>query len=178
MASIERLLACGQSLWLDYVDRNLIHGGGLARLVDEGLRGVTSNPTIFHQAITGTDAYDEAILDLLQADHEIDAETLYEWLAIQDIQSACDALAPVFEATQGTDGFVSRSCRAVTAARAPAGLPIGNVRRQKFAPPPHEDLARWTCAWRVSRSLNQSGTGRRPSRDYCQPDLHLRQFGT
>ncbi len=107
MASIERLLACGQSLWLDYVDRNLITGGGLARLVDEGLRGVTSNPTIFHQAITGTDAYDEAILDLLQADHEIDAETLYEWLAIQDIQIACDVLEPVYRATHGADGFVS-----------------------------------------------------------------------
>ncbi len=107
MASIERLLACGQSLWLDYVDRNLLTGGGLARLVDEGLRGVTSNPTIFHQAITGSDAYDEAILDLLQADHEIDAETLYEWLAIQDIQMACDLLQPVYERSEGADGFVS-----------------------------------------------------------------------
>ena len=107
MASIERLLECGQSLWLDYVDRNLLTGGGLARLVDEGLRGVTSNPTIFHQAITGSDAYDDAVLDLLQADHEIDAETLYEWLAIQDIQMACDALRPVYDNTEGADGFVS-----------------------------------------------------------------------
>lgn len=107
MASIERLRECGQSLWLDYVDRNLITGGGLARLVDEGLRGVTSNPTIFHQAITGSDAYDEAILDLLQADHDIDAETLYEWLAIQDIQMACDVLHPVYEASGHADGFVS-----------------------------------------------------------------------
>ena len=107
MASIAHLLACGQSLWLDYVDRDLLAGGGLARLVDDGLRGVTSNPTIFHQAITGTRAYDDAILDLLQADHEVDAETLYEWLAIQDIQAACDTLAPVHEHTEGADGFVS-----------------------------------------------------------------------
>ena len=107
MASIEHLLECGQSLWLDYVDRNLLTGGGLERLVDEGLRGVTSNPTIFHQAITGTDAYDEAILDLIQADHELDGETLYEWLAIQDIQTACDHLRPVYERTGGADGFVS-----------------------------------------------------------------------
>ena len=107
MASIQHLLECGQSLWLDYVDRNLITGGGLERLVDEGLRGVTSNPTIFHQAITGTDAYDEAILDLIQADHEVDGELLYEWLAIQDIQMACDRLLPVYEQTHGADGFVS-----------------------------------------------------------------------
>jgi len=107
MASIAHLLDCGQSLWLDYVDRNLITGGGLERLVDEGLRGVTSNPTIFHQAITGTDAYDEGILDLIQADHELDAETLYEWLAVQDIQMACDVLLPVYEQTRGADGFVS-----------------------------------------------------------------------
>ncbi len=107
MASIQHLLECGQSLWLDYLDRNLITGGGLERLVDEGLRGVTSNPTIFHQAITGTNAYDDAILDLIQADHELDAELLYEWLAIQDIQMACDRLRPVYDRTEGADGFVS-----------------------------------------------------------------------
>ena len=107
MASIQHLLDCGQSLWLDYVDRNLLTGGGLARLIDEGLRGVTSNPTIFHQAITGSNAYDEAILDLIQADHEVDSETLYEWLAVQDIQMACDQLAHVHAASKGADGFVS-----------------------------------------------------------------------
>ncbi|MEX2576261.1 MAG: transaldolase, partial [Halofilum sp. (in: g-proteobacteria)] len=107
MASIAHLLECGQALWLDYVDRDLLTGGGLERLVDDGLRGVTSNPTIFHQAITGSPAYDEAILDLIQADHELDAERLYEWLAIQDIQMACDQLAPVYERTEGHDGFVS-----------------------------------------------------------------------
>ncbi len=107
MASIQHLLDCGQSLWLDYVDRNLVSDGGLARLIDSGLRGVTSNPTIFHQAITGSNAYDEAILDLIQADHEVDPETLYEWLAVQDIQAACDQLAHVYAATRGADGFVS-----------------------------------------------------------------------
>ncbi|MDZ7749374.1 MAG: transaldolase family protein [Halofilum sp. (in: g-proteobacteria)] len=112
MASIQQLLECGQSLWLDYVDRKLLTGGGLERLVDEGLRGVTSNPTIFHQAITGTSAYDEAILDLIQADHELDGEILYEWLAIQDIQMACDQLRPVYERTAGTTASsVSRSRR-------------------------------------------------------------------
>lgn len=107
MASIAHLLDCGQALWLDYVDRGLLTGGGLERLVDDGLRGVTSNPTLFHQAITGGDAYDEAILDLIQADHEMDAERLYEWLAIQDIQMACDQLRSVYDSTEGHDGFVS-----------------------------------------------------------------------
>lgn len=107
MASIAHLLECGQALWLDYVDRNLVSDGGLEQLVGDGLRGITSNPTIFHQAITGSDAYDEAILDLVQSDHEIDAERLYEWLAIQDIQMACDQLRSVYDATQGEDGFVS-----------------------------------------------------------------------
>lgn len=107
MASIAHLLDCGQALWLDYVDRELLTGGGLTRLVDEGLRGVTSNPTIFHQAMTGSRAYDEAILDLVQADHDITPERLYEWLAIQDIQMACDQLKPVYDETEGRDGFVS-----------------------------------------------------------------------
>lgn len=107
MASMRRLLERGQSLWLDYVDRNLLTGGGLERLVDEGLRGVTSNPTIFHQAITGSHDYDEAILDLIQADHEVTPETLYEWLAVQDIQMAADILRPVYDDSAGADGFVS-----------------------------------------------------------------------
>lgn len=107
MASIRNLLEHGQSVWLDYVDRSLLTGGGLERLIDEGLRGVTSNPTIFHQAITGSDAYDAAILDLIQADHEVTPETLYEWLAVQDIQAAADLLRPVHDATEGADGFVS-----------------------------------------------------------------------
>lgn len=97
----------GQSIWLDYIDRNLVSNGGLKSLVEDGVRGVTSNPTIFHKAITHGNDYDEAILDLIQADHEIDDETLYQWLAIQDIQMAADALQPVYESSKGTDGFVS-----------------------------------------------------------------------
>ena len=107
MASIRQFLERGQSLWLDYVDRNLLTGGGLERLVDEGLRGVTSNPTIFHQAMTSGHDYDDAILDLIQADPDVAPETLYEWLAVQDIQMAADVLQPVYAASAGSDGFVS-----------------------------------------------------------------------
>jgi transaldolase len=107
MASIEHLLECGQSLWLDYVDRDLLTQGGLKRMIDMGVCGVTSNPSIFHQAITSTQAYDDAIRDLIQADPAVDAETVYEWLAVQDVQQACDQLQPVFKSTKGDDGFVS-----------------------------------------------------------------------
>ncbi len=107
MASMRQFLERGQSLWLDYVDRSLLTRGGLERLVDEGLRGVTSNPTIFHQAMTSGSDYDDVILDLIQADHEVSPETLYEWLAVQDIQMAADILQPVYAKTAGSDGFVS-----------------------------------------------------------------------
>ncbi|NIR30449.1 MAG: transaldolase [Gammaproteobacteria bacterium] len=107
MSNMLTLYQYGQSMWLDYIDRDLLVNGGLARLVEEGLRGVTSNPTIFHKAITGGHQYDDAIRDLLQADPQMDAETLYEWLAIQDVQWAADILRPVYENSNGTDGFVS-----------------------------------------------------------------------
>lgn len=96
-----------QSVWLDYIDRNLLIHGGLGELVGAGVRGVTSNPTIFHKAITTTTEYDDAILDLLQADHNIDEETLYQWLIVNDIQKAADILKPVYKSSEGTDGFVS-----------------------------------------------------------------------
>ncbi|PLW81351.1 transaldolase [Kineobactrum sediminis] len=95
-----------QSAWLDYLDRNLLVGGGLQELIASGLRGVTSNPTIFHKAITGSNDYDDTIRDLLQGDPEVEEEILYEWLAIQDIQRAADILKPVYESSEGADGFV------------------------------------------------------------------------
>lgn len=97
----------GESTWLDYVDRNLVTRGGLKTLIDGGLRGVTSNPTIFHSAITGSGDYDDAVLDLMQADHEIPVTGLYEWLTVQDVQMAADLLRPVYDSSGGTDGFVS-----------------------------------------------------------------------
>ena len=87
----------GQSVWLDYIDRNLLSHGGLRTLVAEGLRGVTSNPTIFHKAIAKSEDYNETILDLLQADPEMDVVTLYKWLTIEDVQMAADILAPVYK---------------------------------------------------------------------------------
>lgn len=107
MADIFELFRHGQSLWLDYLGRSLLVGDGLERLVGEGLRGVTSNPTIFYKAIAGTGDYDDTIRDLLQADHEISAGDIYRWLTIQDTQAAADILRGVYESSRGTDGYVS-----------------------------------------------------------------------
>jgi len=107
MSVIIDLFREGQSLWLDYIGRSLFLDAGLKRLVNAGLRGVTSNPTIFYKAIAGTDDYDDTIRDLLQADHEISAVGLYRWLTIQDTQAAADILRGVYESSGAADGYVS-----------------------------------------------------------------------
>ena len=96
----------GQSVWLDYLSRDLIRSGRLEEMIaTDGLRGITSNPTIFHGAISGSDTYDEEIASLSASG--LDAEESFESLAIGDIRAACDILLRVYEATQGRDGFVS-----------------------------------------------------------------------
>jgi len=97
----------GQSIWLDHIDRRFVRNGELAALVEnDGLRGVTSNPSIFEKAIGAGGDYDEAISALL-AERDLSAMELYERLAIQDIQDACDVLRPVYDATRRRDGYVS-----------------------------------------------------------------------
>lgn len=96
----------GQSLWYDNIQRSLITSGELQTLIDEyGVLGLTSNPTIFERAITTTTDYDEAIARLVQ--QGADTQTIYEALAIADIQAAADVLEPIFEQTNGVDGYVS-----------------------------------------------------------------------
>ncbi len=98
----------GQSVWLDYIRRSLITSGELQRLVeDDGLRGVTINPTIFEKAIAGSTDYDEAIRSRLAEESHVDARTLYEALAIEDVQRVADVLRPSYEETERADGFVS-----------------------------------------------------------------------
>ena len=97
----------GQSVWLDYIRRNLLTSGELKRLIEQdGLAGVTSNPAIFEKAITGSTDYTEALVEL-QKRKDLDAMGVYEILAIQDIQAAADALRPVYEQTRMRDGYVS-----------------------------------------------------------------------
>src|SRR5580765_407456 len=97
----------GQSVWLDFVSRELLKSGGLKKLIDEdGLRGVTSNPSIFEKAIGHGDDYDELIA-AAEAAGDRDPGALFEGLAIHDIQEGADALSPVYQQTQGRDGYIS-----------------------------------------------------------------------
>ncbi len=96
----------GQSIWLDYIHRGILRSGELRRLVEEdGISGVTSNPTIFEKAITGSSDYDESFARLV-AERKSVAE-IYEALIVEDIRAACDVLRPVFDEARGADGYVS-----------------------------------------------------------------------
>jgi transaldolase / glucose-6-phosphate isomerase len=97
----------GQSVWLDFVSRDLLKSGGLAKLISEdGLRGVTSNPSIFEKAIGHGDDYDALIAEA-EANGDLDPGALFEDLAVRDIQEGADALSSVYEQTQRRDGFIS-----------------------------------------------------------------------
>ena len=95
----------GQSIWLDYIERSFMTSGGLTTYVQRGLRGVTSNPAIFAKAIGKGSAYDVQIQQLAQAGKS--AQEIYEALAIEDARMAADTLHPVFEESDGTDGYFS-----------------------------------------------------------------------
>jgi len=98
----------GQSVWLDNISRDLLNNKELERLIEEvGLKGVTSNPTIFQKAIGSGSAYDGQIEQLLSINSSLSADDLFEELAISDIQRAADVLFPVYKKTTGIDGFVS-----------------------------------------------------------------------
>jgi transaldolase/glucose-6-phosphate isomerase len=97
----------GQSIWLDFISKELMQSGELHRLVKEDhLKGLTSNPSIFEKAIAQTNDYDEAIAILSKKD-PYNAKVVYENIAIADIQAAADLLRPVYEESQGLDGFAS-----------------------------------------------------------------------
>ena len=98
---------CGQRVWLDNLSRTLLREGALRRLMEEdGVAGVTSNPTIFYKAISESPYYRDD-LAALKRDARLSAEERYERLASPDIQAACDLLRPVFDASGGEDGYVS-----------------------------------------------------------------------
>lgn len=108
MNRLRELEACGQAVWLDYIHRDMLEGGELAALVrDDGVTGVTSNPAIFQHAISGGRAYDPEVARVLAEEPDIPTEALYEVLAVQDVRAAADVLAPVYEASDGRDGYVS-----------------------------------------------------------------------
>ena len=105
MGKLHDLAGLGQAIWFDYIQRSLISSGGLKDLIDQGVRGVTSNPTIFEKAIAGSRDYDDALRRLARAGKS--AEEIYEELVLRDILLTADLFLPVYVSTGGLDGYVS-----------------------------------------------------------------------
>ena len=104
---LQQLLDYGQSMWLDYIRRDLFTSGKLKKMIQEdGLRGMTSNPSIFEKAIADSSLYDD-MLKSLSSRKDLDATGRFEVLAIRDIQDAADALRPVYQESNCRDGYVS-----------------------------------------------------------------------
>ena len=122
---LQALLDLGQSVWLDYLRRGMLESGELQRMIDDGLRGMTSNPTIFEHAIGGSTDYDDA-LSRVAASPRTDRE-IFDLLAVDDVRAAAGLFRSVYDASQGADGFVSLEV-SPTLARDTAGT-IGEARR-------------------------------------------------
>jgi transaldolase len=105
MNNLQKLAELGQSIWIDNIQRKMLTGGGLQAMIDEGLLGMTSNPSIFEKAIGGSRDYDEAMRPLVE--RGATAEQIYDELTIEDVGMAADIFRPVFDRTRGKDGYVS-----------------------------------------------------------------------
>jgi len=105
MTKIQALADLGQSIWYDNIRRALLDSGEMQDLIEQGVTGVTSNPSIFEKAIAGSTDYDEALMHLVEEGQSV--EGIYETLAIEDIQRTADLLRPIYDQTQGFDGYVS-----------------------------------------------------------------------
>ena len=103
-SKMHQLLELGQSIWLDYLRRGMTRSGELQGLVDRGLRGMTSNPTIFEHAIGGSTDYDDELSKFPPAMSDLD---VFETLAIEDVREAADVFRPIYDASSGADGYVS-----------------------------------------------------------------------
>lgn len=105
MSKLNELAALGQSVWFDYIQRSLIEGGRLQKLINLGIRGVTSNPTIFEKAITQNSDYDKLIM--MMSDAEASVDQIYETLSFEDVGDAAELFLPLYESSDGADGYVS-----------------------------------------------------------------------
>jgi transaldolase/glucose-6-phosphate isomerase len=114
MNPLQELRAAGQNIWLDFLSRALIHDGTLDRLIDDGIGGVTSNPTIFSKALSESEAYDSAIAQLAEKGARDPVSIFYD-LALADIQMAADLLRRRYDETSGDDGYVSFELEAALA---------------------------------------------------------------
>ena len=105
MTKLHEIAGMGQSIWYDNIRRALLDSGEMESLIDQGVTGVTSNPSIFEKAIAGSTDYDEALSRLVEEGKSV--EEIYESLAIEDIQRTADLLSPIYERTEGLDGYIS-----------------------------------------------------------------------
>jgi transaldolase len=102
----KKLFELGQSLWYDNIERRLLNNGDLEKMIHRGdIYGITSNPTIFNNAIANSKDYDKQIQELVKSDHT--TEEIYDHLTVSDIQAACDLFRPLYDSTRGGDGYVS-----------------------------------------------------------------------
>jgi transaldolase len=103
---LKQIEGLGQAIWIDNLNRELLDGGLLRDPIEEdGLSGVTSNPTIFEKGMGHSELYDDAFRETLR--HAEDPQTIFERLAYRDVRDAADLLRPTFETTEGADGYVS-----------------------------------------------------------------------
>ena len=134
MTTLERLYTeCGQSPWLDNLTRGYLRDGTLARMVADGIRGVTANPTIFTKAIVGSVDYDEQFAALTAAGYPLD--DAYWQLVVDDITAALAVLRPVFDASGGTDGFASVEVAAELARDTQATLVAARALHERISAP-------------------------------------------
>lgn len=103
--TIKQLAECGQSIWYDNIRRGMLASGEMQALIDDGVMGVTSNPSIFQKAISDSGDYDDALREL--AERDLDAFAIYDALTIEDIRQTTDLFRPVYDRTDRRDGFVS-----------------------------------------------------------------------
>lgn len=115
MNALQSLLEQGQSIWYDFISRDFIATGAMKELVDQGLRGMTSNPTIFEKSIAGGSAYDEQIREL--GGQGLPTAEIATHLFVTDIRNACDVMMPVYQDSDGADGFISIEVNPKLAAR-------------------------------------------------------------
>jgi len=131
--NIQRLMELGQSIWLDYISRSIIKSGKLKEMIGLGLRGMTSNPTIFEKSIGESDDYDESIINSRKAGQS--TFEIYDDLTIKDIQDAADMFLPVYEESNGLDGYVSLEINPNLAYKAEETIEEGKRLRKKVNRP-------------------------------------------
>src|ERR687883_496593 len=103
--TLQQLHDHGQSPWLDYITRDILKNGRLQELIDLGITGLTSNPTIFQKALSGSDLYDDELVQLVREGKSVDK--IYDSLVLDDIRNAAATLRPIYDRTNGRDGLVS-----------------------------------------------------------------------